>query len=190
MFTRASSQLSDKLVPPTFVHALNVFVSFTPLLSLYKTDCSSVNASWTKRRCSSSRQRPSRGGTNRLIPMSLWRGRHIGPQIDTGPEDGFDSSTAPGGNTGYCMRMHQFILPVLHKPTSKDNFFKCCFILPPATLVTSPGVRTLNRRCPALKNGDLIEAIYIIIDLLPVFVISLRFLRLCFLIFFSRVAKV
>jgi hypothetical protein len=31
----------------------------------------------------------------RVFPESLRRGRGIGPQIDTGPEDGFDSSTSP-----------------------------------------------------------------------------------------------
>jgi hypothetical protein len=46
----------------TFVHALDVFVSFTPLLSLYKKDCDYVKPSWTKIRCSSSRQPASREG--------------------------------------------------------------------------------------------------------------------------------
>jgi hypothetical protein len=60
----------------TFVHALDVFVSFTPLLSLYKKDCDYVKASWTKIRCSSSRQPASReGGPNRLFPESLRPGR-------------------------------------------------------------------------------------------------------------------
>jgi hypothetical protein len=60
----------------TFVHALDVFVSFTPLLSLYKKDCDYVKASWTEIRCSSSRQPSSReGGPNRLFPESLRPGR-------------------------------------------------------------------------------------------------------------------
>ncbi|KAJ3618667.1 hypothetical protein MTP99_006638 [Tenebrio molitor] len=59
---------------PTFVHALNVFVSFSPLPSLYKKDCGSVKANWAKRRCSSSR-RPAFRETrpNRLLPESLQR---------------------------------------------------------------------------------------------------------------------
>jgi hypothetical protein len=63
----------------TFVHALNVFVSFTPLLFLYKKDCDSVKASWTKRRCSSSKRRASlETGPNRFIPELHRRGSDIG----------------------------------------------------------------------------------------------------------------
>jgi hypothetical protein len=64
-----------------------VFVSFTPLLYLYKKDCSSVKASWTKKRRGSFEIRP-----NRLIPE---HGSDIGPPIDTGLEDGFDRSRRP-----------------------------------------------------------------------------------------------
>ncbi|KAJ3624835.1 hypothetical protein MTP99_018429 [Tenebrio molitor] len=70
----------------TFVHALNVFVSFTLFLSLYKKHCDSVKASWTKRRCSSSR-RPASGRT-RLGPASF--------QSHTSVEEAsVDNSTAP-----------------------------------------------------------------------------------------------
>jgi hypothetical protein len=75
----------------TFVHALDVFVSFTPLLSLYKKDCDYVKPSWTKIRCSSSRQPASReGGPNRLFPESLRPGRSFnrskGPVVTNGPK--------------------------------------------------------------------------------------------------------
>jgi hypothetical protein len=36
-------------IPPTFVHALNVFVLFTPLLSLYKKDCGFVKRNMDKK---------------------------------------------------------------------------------------------------------------------------------------------
>jgi hypothetical protein len=69
-----------------------VFVSFTPLLSLYKKDFSFVKASWTKKTMLFFETGPTR-----LFPESFRRGKRIGPQIDTGPDDGFDSSTAPEG---------------------------------------------------------------------------------------------
>jgi hypothetical protein len=48
-FQLSNKQVTPAEIPPTFVHALSVFVSFTPLLSLYKTDGGSVKASWTKK---------------------------------------------------------------------------------------------------------------------------------------------
>jgi hypothetical protein len=81
----------------TFVHALNVFVSFTLFLSLYKKHYDSVKASWTKRLLlffeTTCIWKKSVG--SRLFPESHRRGRGIGLQIETGPEDGFDSLTAP-----------------------------------------------------------------------------------------------
>jgi hypothetical protein len=68
-------------IRPTFIHALKVFVSFTPLLFLYKKDCSFVKASWTKKTMLFFETGPTR-----FVPESLRRGKR------TGPDDGFDRS--------------------------------------------------------------------------------------------------
>jgi hypothetical protein len=97
---RLLSQLSHKYVTPLQPKfgPLSLTCSFRSHLSFYKKDCGSLKASWTNRRRSSSRRPASREtGPNRLFPELLRRGRGIAPQIDTGPEDGFDSATAPGG---------------------------------------------------------------------------------------------
>jgi hypothetical protein len=77
-----------------------VFVSFTSFLSLYKKKCGSVKASWTKRRwmlffeTTSISREGTQPALSRVTPA--WK-THLGPQIDTDPEDGFNSSTAPEG---------------------------------------------------------------------------------------------
>jgi hypothetical protein len=62
-----------------------------------KKDCGSVKASWAKRRCSSSRHAlPEMGPNRQILQPPPWK-RHRSPHLDTGPEDGFDSSTSPEG---------------------------------------------------------------------------------------------
>jgi hypothetical protein len=62
-----------------------------------KKDCGSVKASWAERRCSSSRHAlPETGPHRHILQPPAWK-RHRSPHLDTGPEDGFDSSTSPEG---------------------------------------------------------------------------------------------
>jgi hypothetical protein len=79
-----------------------VFVSFSPLLSLYKKDCSFVKASWTK----TTMLFFETGPTRLFLPESLRRGKRIGPQIDTGPDSTVRLLQRAGANTCYlCSRM-------------------------------------------------------------------------------------
>jgi hypothetical protein len=72
-----------------------VFVSFTPLLSLYKKDCGSLKASWAKKTMLFFEPTCN----ERWDPTGSFQShaRGIAPQIDTSPEDEFDISTAPEG---------------------------------------------------------------------------------------------